>query len=435
MNISVTPGGIIDVWRPRQGAADLHNAGFFDVVPDIAEFCKPQEWEFFGKERKYKSAHPSLLKDEALLTQQVRNNIACYRQAGLTVTVVFAPFLQDNTKRDDLNDLLEKYTKLAVSVAEENECKYIVVRPLHTGFAKEDAWQVNREFYLRLAKNLTSTKILLVNRCRDINGHLVRGLCSDGFEAARFIDELNDAVGAERFGFCMDIGTATTCGQNIYDFIVALGQRLYAVVLRDSDGYEDSKLLPFTAVAKRQSKTDWLNVVRGLRAVHFDGQIILNCRDTLVAFSPLLKPYVLTLAKHTVDFIMWQIGMEQLLAKYNERVLFGAGNMCRAYMKCYGETYPPLFTCDNNEKLWGTEFCGLTVKNPQELKNLPTKCAIFICNIYYREIEKQLRDMDIMNPIELAFISTGWKTRTIGVRGRRSDDYAWRTVAVRDKRR
>lgn len=69
-------------------------------------------------------------------------------------------------------------------------------------------------------------------------------------------------------------------------------------------------------------------------------------------------------------------------------------------MKCYGGKYPPRFTCDNNQALWDTDFCGLTVKNPSCLKELPEDCAIFICNIYYREIERQLRDMEIKNPIE-----------------------------------
>ena len=26
--------------------------------------------------------------------------------------------------------------------------------------------------------------------------------------------------------------------------------------------------------------------------------------------------------------------------------------MCRAYMKCYGQNFPPLYTCDNNGKVW-----------------------------------------------------------------------------------
>ena len=69
-------------------------------------------------------------------------------------------------------------------------------------------------------------------------------------------------------------------------------------------------------------------------------------------------------------------------------------------MRYYGEKYPPLFTCDNNRSLWGTQKEGIEVKKPEDLKNIPADCAIFICNIYYREIEEQLRDMGIQNKIE-----------------------------------
>ena len=39
------------------------------------------------------------------------------------------------------------------------------------------------------------------------------------------------------------------------------------------------------------------------------------------------------------------------------------------------------------------------VRPPEALKDLPEECAVFICNIYYREIEAQLRQMGIKNPI------------------------------------
>ena len=95
--------------------------------------------------------------------------------------------------------------------------------------------------------------------------------------------------------------------------------------------------------------------------------------------------------------------MKNVLKKYDTRVLFGAGNMCRNYMKCYGEEFPPLFTCDNNSGRWGEIFEGLQIRPPEALKDLAPDCAIFICNIYYREIEKQLREMGL-------FILTGCNT-------------------------
>ena len=66
-------------------------------------------------------------------------------------------------------------------------------------------------------------------------------------------------------------------------------------------------------------------------------------------------------------------------------------------MKCYGEKYPPLFTCDNNRDLWGGELEGLKIKSPEALRELPEGSGVIICNTYYREIEEQLRCMEIEN--------------------------------------
>ena len=41
----------------------------------------------------------------------------------------------------------------------------------------------------------------------------------------------------------------------------------------------------------------------------------------------------------------------------------------------------------------------MTVKDPAELKNLPADCAVLICNVFYRDIETQLRQMGIKNPV------------------------------------
>ena len=231
------------------------------------------------------------------------------------------------------------------------------------------------------------------------NGCIVRDICVDAHDAVAWIDELNALAGCEIFGFHMDVGTCSFLGQNMHDFAVILGSHIKAVTVRDSDGTTDTALLPFTAVCGGKPRTDWLNLIRGLRAINFDGVLIMNFSGMAGAMSPLLKPAFMQFAKKVADFIAWQIGMENILRRYGKRVLFGAGNMCRAYMKCYGEEYPPLFTCDNNPAKHGTEFCGLTVKNPEELKNLPKDCAILICNVYYREIEEQLKAMGIKNPV------------------------------------
>lgn len=244
---------------------------------------------------------------------------------------------------------------------------------------------------------------LLQNQCREVNGHFMRGENADAWELAQRIDALNEEAGAESYGVCVDTGTLNLCGQDMYEYIHVLGKRIKAVIIRENDGQHDYAMLPFTSVANGHSQMDWLGVIRGLREIGFDGALILEFGDTAKAFSPLLRPQLLSLAKSVADYFKLQIEIEKALKKYKSIVLFGAGNMCRNYMKCYGERYTPLFTCDNNSSKWGENFCGLEVKSPEALRDLPEDCVVMICNTHYYEIEQQLQEMGIEN--EIAFFN------------------------------
>lgn len=303
------------------------------------------------------------------------------------MTIARAPYLPRNTKRTDLTEQMYRLHEECIRVCGQTGCRYIVIRPFYSA----DAWELNREYYLRLAKvaQEENVTILLENQCRSMNGHMVRSVCSDGETAARWIDELNreakelwsdkqsrktemrrsdqqdHAARENSFGFCMDAGVCSLCGQDMQEFAAALGDRIKAVILRDCDGRHEGGMLPFTCSRYGQPQTDWLSLIRGLRETGFDGELILYIPDTVISFSPLLRPQLMALARATAEYFKWQIEIENLLKKYDSIVLFGAGNMCRNYLKCYGEKYPPLFTCDNNQKVWGTDFYGLEVKPPE----------------------------------------------------------------------
>lgn len=390
MNVLYSLKGIVEKRRPRQGCADIVKAEMSHVLLQFPVLCLPQEIE--------KGKEPT----ENELSKTADELVRCIKETGLIASAAYAPYSLRNTKRADVNERLENFVRLCLDICVQAGVKSLVVRPLFAGIASECLWEENQKFYLSLADKAKENgiKILLENQCKDIGGHLVRGICSDPSEAKEWVDKLNEKAGENCFGFCLNVGAANLCGQNTYEMIKILGPCLEAVVLSDGDGHTESALLPFSCANNGVSRTDWLGLLRGLREIDFDGDLILDFSDTAAAFSPILRPQLLQLAKAVGDYFEWQIKLEQLLKKYPKRVLFGAGNMCRNYMKCYGETYPPMFTCDNNQKLWGTMFEGIEVKAPQELKDLPADCVIFICNIYYREIEKQLRDMGIKNPIE-----------------------------------
>mgnify|MGYP003300672258 FL=1 len=429
MNIICTPTGVIDSNYSKQGISDIAKSGFENMLLDFRLVCSPYELENPKQVKKNLKNKILISQEPSALKKAIEPLTQICKTQNLHTKVAYAPHFPRNTKQTELNETFQTLTKESIKVAAENGCEYIIIRPLFFGMEKGKEWEVNKTFYLSLAMiaKENNIMILLENQCKDMDGHLIRGICSDAYETASWIDELNlesakmfeeNATKANlenmfykelqepqqtitpQFGFCMDCGVCTLCGQDMYDFVKTLGTRIKAVMIRDCDGHTETSMLPFTCVNYGQSQTDWLSLIRGLRELGFDGELILNFSDTAASFSPILRPQLMSLAKSVADYFKWQIEIENLLKKYSSIVLFGAGNMCRNYMKCYGEKYPPLFTCDNNAALWETTFCGLEVKSPQELKTLSSDCAIFICNVYYREIEQQIREMGIKNKVE-----------------------------------
>jgi sugar phosphate isomerase/epimerase len=354
--------------------------------------------------------------------------MAACRDLGLKLTMARAPYLLPSTGEpgtklykptdpvppgveppkipmtiDELADRLIEVTIKCVEYAGKLGCEYIVVQPLFAGVKKGVAWKLNHDYYMRLGKVASENNImvLLENLYTEFNGHIVRGTCSDPYKATEWIDVLNSEIGGNVFGFCMDVGVCTACGQNMHEFALVLGHRIKAVVMRDGvSTHFVSRQLPYTYISGGKPETDWLSLIRGLREVGFDGQIITEFCESVYAMPLRLQKYIYSLAYEMGEYFIWQLDMENVIRKYDKRVLFGAGNMCRNYMKCYGEDYPPLFTCDNDRSIWGTTFEGLEVKSPEALRELPDDCAIFICNTFYDEIKEQLVEMGITNPIE-----------------------------------
>ena len=402
MNVVCSTKGIVDIDRPNQGIMDISRAGFQNLFLDFSAYAPGGELENIGKAEAKKTNRFPIIQDVSKLECVLEPMKNKWLAEKLVCNIAYAPYLNRDTKHLDLNGLIRRMAEESIRVCGKSGIKYLVVRPIFAGISLEHIREINREYYLHLASIAKENNviILLENQCKDIHGHLVRGICADYSMAVEWVDALNSEAGEERFGFCMDVGICNICGINMYDFSKALGNRLKAVILRDCDGNKEASMLPFTCVNKCQSQTDWLNLIRGLREIEFDGELVLYIEDVAVGFSPILRPGLVQLAKSVADYFKWQIEIESLLKRYPNRVLFGAGNMCRNYMKNYGKQYPPLYTCDNNNSIWGNEFCGLEIKSPESLRDLPDDCAIFICNIYYREIQQQLREMGIKNPIE-----------------------------------
>ena len=390
MQVSFSTTGIFDLDRCEKYINYVLDAGFNSIMLDLDVFYSKFDLEDYGTQKRTYSLQR--------LRQRFDRFVNQCSDYGICFESMRAPRLKWDTKRTDLNELLLQIGKECIAAGEKIGCRNIIIQPLFSGIDKLDEWKVNYWFYLELGRMARDKKIyiLLENQCCNINGHLVRGICSD-YTAATLIDELNDKLGGEVFGFCLNTGTCSLCKQDMGEMAAELAGRVKAVLIRECDGIHEGSRLPFTGRDAMGESVDWNRLVRGLRGIEFGGDLIMDAEDTLRGFSPLLRAQIYPVIRSVAVFLKWQIEMEKQLKKYPSIVLFGAGNMCKNYMEYYGEQYPPLFICDNNSKLWGKEIYGVEVKNPEELKRMPNGIGVFICNACYQEIERQLKDMNVEN--------------------------------------
>lgn len=422
MNIIFDPlGAVIKLKRPDGNIADIRNAGFSKALLDFRMVCPPESFLHMTRNRNEANAEGDIfLPDEPdRIGETVKPFLDVCRSLDMQVKGAMAPVIPPDRSNPLMNDYQRALSAASVRCAMESGCDWCIVPPLFVGIPLEKERDVNIEFYksfLPILKEYFEKhpdeefKILLQNQCRDHSGHLVRGILSDADEAVEWLSELNEEsrklLGREAFGFCLNIGHVNICGQDLDEITPVLGDYIDAIVLTDNNGSEDSELLPFSCASRgtgavaASADTDWLSVIRGLRNIHYDGPVILAMSDTLGTFPVFIRPQLLSFAKTVADFFVWQLTLEQTIAKYSHVVLFGAGNMCRSFMMDYGEKYKPLFTCDNNQSRWGEEFCGLTIESPQKLMDLPDDTGIFICNEYYTEIREQLETMGVKSSIE-----------------------------------
>lgn len=130
-----------------------------------------------------------------------------------------------------------------------------------------------------------------------------------------------------------------------------------------------------------------------------------RCLEMTVAKNYMIYPPVEERVPHHKELFIPELPYQTFNQRYvhsfrdttdKDIILFGAGLMVEDYMKRFGEKYPPVFLVDNNPQKWGTMKCGIEVRNPTEILNIPSeRRKLFLCNVYYKQIEKQLKNMGI----------------------------------------
>jgi len=201
---------------------------------------------------------------------------------GVEIHQAHAPFQLYVDGRDDINEKCYEMLEKSMAICEYLSCHYLVVHPLNLMISRGREYEIseNIEYYKRLipfAKKY-KTVICLENMFSVINRHATEAVCSDCYEAANYIDTLNEMAGEEIFGFCFDLGHMNLLGKYIPQSLRVLGKRVKLLHIHDNDGIMDNHGVPYSfARWMREPVTDWKGFLEGLKDINYQGEFDFEC--------------------------------------------------------------------------------------------------------------------------------------------------------------
>ncbi|MBR4768060.1 MAG: sugar phosphate isomerase/epimerase [Lachnospiraceae bacterium] len=266
--LAVMTGGIDDLFDSDDTYRIIKESGFDGVDANLYRLFLPDDIRakapipaYFRKEA-----------DERDVLELVKPLKDAAEKYGLDNYQAHAPFpsvLYDGTDDKEYNDALIEVLRRSVIAAASIDCRNLVIHPFFFGHeamvSKEEEWELNRRSYLRLVRTAKEygVTICLENMFRTFHGKRFAATCNAPYEAVSYVDRLNEEAGSKVFGFCLDTGHALLVGQDVKDFMTALGDRIVCFHVHDNNGIEDQHLAPYMGIQ------DWDRFIEGLAEIGF----------------------------------------------------------------------------------------------------------------------------------------------------------------------
>lgn len=210
-----------------------------------------------------------------------------------------APFPTIRVGDDKYNETILPKIKRAIEIAGLLEVENIVVHPV---FFEENKKEKNIEMYLSLLEDAKAAgvKIALENMFGKKNpetGRQTPNVCSLGEEFADFYD----ALPAEYFSCCVDIGHCALVGDTPENILRIMGDRVACLHVHDNDTYDDWHFPPFTL------DLNWTEIAKALADINYQGYITLEADNILADIPTDLYPamlnYMYQAAKKVGDMV------------------------------------------------------------------------------------------------------------------------------------
>lgn len=267
--ISILPANLFErVGGIEEGFALLERAGIEGIQFALGALFMPY--------RDITRGAPSLM-DQPL--PELLTAMTPYRDAArrhhIAFTQVHAPYPSWVWDDEATNRRMLEVIGKSIAITGFLDSPHCVIHPAFSNentkrHPPEEEWALNRAFYggfIPLLKEYHVMALLENMFCRDFEGGRVAAACADPYEAALWVDRLNEMAGEECFGFCLDVGHMNLARQNPERALYVLGNRVKALHMHDNDGHLDQHRTPFTGTV------DWELFLDTLKAVGYQGDL------------------------------------------------------------------------------------------------------------------------------------------------------------------
>lgn len=287
--------------------------------------------------------------------------------------------------------------KICHFIQKETDVSYVVVDTEKLESVDELLVAMDLLYKTCQGKNI-KVDLLLENSYVEQNGILKIGLFSMGKQLCKMIDELNHKCDTDVFGTCCNMGHFNALGIDTCAAIEEMGERVKLVHMNDNDGYHDMHQLPYSFTTGRaDASTDWYRPIRGLFRIGYDGFMSYDLKGLWTKEPAELIPTTIDLVKEIIkEYEQAKIVWAEIMRSDKTKIFFGSGMMYDIFMQDWGEKYAPDLVVDNNPKTWGTVKHGVRIEAPHTILQIPeNERNIFIMNLFYDEVGKQLRGMGV----------------------------------------
>ncbi len=249
-------------------------------------------------------AYLAYLTDENRIRDYMDSIKAAIKTYGLTVDQIHAPTAYVARKPQE-TEIMRRCVNITIALCEELKCRHIVVHPIFDGSARYPSLSKEEEYKENIAYFSSIIPLLKKHRvvCCIENAYCLdwgtkkayTSACADMKEATHYIDTLNQIAGEKCFGFCLDVGHLLILGIDPCNALETIGERLEILHVHDNNGYLDDHTEPFLGVC------NWNRFLKGLKAIHYRGNMNLETSSFVQLFPKELAPAALQLLCATAN--------------------------------------------------------------------------------------------------------------------------------------